>query len=485
VSRRSEVILAVGDESLTRAELTAELSRTKKSITELCGSFGEDSFVPMIVDNSLESHTALLAMAELGMNVAVIDSNVTTEQLTKVLRNFDSPMVLVANPHMKAREFPQHTSFVPLGRNVDEEATEFKGPSREGSVVVFSSGSTNEPKGVVIRWSEILSWTRMRHGIADDATAGDLTTLNVSPVSWVLGLLNLLPVNFGARFTTLDVSQLAPSQLLAEIQRIQPSFITITANLAHVVSKSAKEWKSGPVESIQEIMIGSGKVRWEMVNLFSGFIPPTAVFSHNFSATEAFRMFQVRVPFSELPPSGPVPLGRPRIPENIRLEPTNDDDTFEVFASGNIADGYINKEKSLEAFSTDESGRRWWKSGELVRIDRQTGEYHHSGRMDNFVKVNDHNVSLDDIESLMHKHSAIKSAAAVPCLVDERLRIVAFVAWHDGSPASESAVIEHLRDSLPHYAIPHHVIHLSELPLTRSGKTDRVTLEKIATSRFA
>lgn len=54
----NDAILVVGDESLNRAELTAELSRTKKSIAELCASLGEDSFVPMIVDNSMKSHTA-------------------------------------------------------------------------------------------------------------------------------------------------------------------------------------------------------------------------------------------------------------------------------------------------------------------------------------------------------------------------------------------------------------------------------------------
>lgn len=70
----SGTILAVGNERLNRAELTSELSRTTQSILELYGSVSEDAFVPMIVDNSLQSHTALLAMAELGMNVAVIDS---------------------------------------------------------------------------------------------------------------------------------------------------------------------------------------------------------------------------------------------------------------------------------------------------------------------------------------------------------------------------------------------------------------------------
>jgi acyl-coenzyme A synthetase/AMP-(fatty) acid ligase len=194
----------------------------------------------MIVDNSLKSHTALLAMAELGMNVAVIDSNVTTEQLRKILGNFDSAIVLVANPHMKAREFPEHNSFVPLVRDSAEGGAEPAGQSRDGSVVVFSSGSTNEPKGVVIGWGELTSWTRIRHGIAEDAAAGDLKMLNLSPVSWVLGLLNLLTVNIGARFTTLDTSQFAPSQLLTEIQRLEPSFISITVNLAQVLSNSAK-----------------------------------------------------------------------------------------------------------------------------------------------------------------------------------------------------------------------------------------------------
>lgn len=479
-----EPILEAGGESLTRSELTSELSRTKKSLTGLRELHGEWEFMPMIVDNSIDSHTALLAAAEMGVSVAVIDASVKTKLLIKILENFDSSVVILANPHMKDRDFPNQKEFVPLYRHSDPEPQDLSEPSFNGSVVVFSSGSTSDPKGVILPWRELINWTTIRHGGAKDSATGESRTLNISPISWVSGLMHVIAVLIGARLRTVNTKQFAPRELLAEIERFQPHLLTLTANLAHVLGNAAKEWKFAPIESIQQVMIGSGKVTWDTVNLFTRFIPETAIFTHNLSATEAFRMFHLSIPFGEMPESGQVPLGRPRIPENVRLEPAGDEDIFEVFAAGDIAVGYINKQKSLEVFSRDDSGKLWWKSGELVRIDRQTGEFYHSGRIDNIVKVNDHNVLLDDIESLLLRHPGIRIAAVVPVHINERIRIVAFVAWNDGSPPSERAIVEHLRDLLPKYSMPHHVINLSEFPLTRSGKTDRAALEELATSRF-
>jgi fengycin family lipopeptide synthetase B len=485
VNTSGEAILVVGEESFTRSELTAETTKIRKSLDDLAARLGDDAFIPMIVDNSMDSHTALLAAAEMGLNVAAIDSTVKTAPLAKILENFDSPIVVIANPLMKVREFPEHKEFIPLQRApvvADDDGTK---PSRNGSVIVFSSGSTSDPKGVVLRWEDMVAWTILRHRIAEETMKSHTTILNLSPVSWALGLLNLLAVIVGARLITLDTSRFTPRQLLAEIQRVQPHYVSIPVNLAQILSSPAKAWKSEPVESIQELMIGSGKVQWETVNMFSSFIPQTAIFSHNFSATEAFRMFELRVPFGELPQSGRVPLGGPRVPENIRLEPTAEANTFELFAAGDIAVGYINKQQSQEAFSRDNSGKLWWKSGELVSVDSETGEYFHFGRKDSLVKVNDHNVHLDEIERLIQSHPAVKMAAVIPVTVADRIRIVAFVSWIDGSPPSHVAILEHLSGSLPSYAMPQHIIDLVEFPITRTGKMDRGALAKIASDRFA
>ena len=485
MSTNSEAILEVGGESLTRSELAAALAGAKKQIAQLRAPLSDDEFMPMLVDNSMSSHIALLAAAEMGANVAVIDSTVTNEQLARILQNFESSVVMVANPDMRGRVYPQHREFIPLQRDSDEYDHDHTETSRDGSIVVFSSGSTSDPKGVIHRWETLIGWSAIRYADARDSTTGEIRALNMSPISWGSGLMQLLVVLLGGRLRTLDMQQYAPSQLLVEIERFQPGLLVLTSNLAQAMGNVAKEWSSSPVKSIDEVFIGAGKVRWETVNLFSRFVPETAIFSHNLSATEALRMFVVSVPFAELPRSGPVPLGRPRIPENIRLEPTDDEDVYEVFAAGDIAVGYLNAHKSIEAFPLDSNGRRWWKSGELVRIDRQTGEYFHVGRLDNMIKVNDHNVSLDDIETLLLGFSAVEMAAVVAAEVNGRIRIVAFVVLSDDTQHSRDDVGVLLRESLPRYALPHDVIALSEFPTTRTGKIDRGSLIKLVSGGTA
>jgi acyl-coenzyme A synthetase/AMP-(fatty) acid ligase len=208
-------------------------------------------------------------------------------------------------------------------------------------------------------------------------------------------------------------------------------------------------------------------------------VPEEAIFAHNLSATEAFRIFHLETSFGALPKSGQVPLGAPRVPENVRMEPTGVDSIFEVFASWDIALGYLDKEKSKAGFLADSQGKLWWKTGELVRFDNETGNYFHSGRIDNQVKVNDHNVLLDEIENLIHIHPAVNMSTVLPVEIQERNRLVAFISWNPGHQKGEQEVMAHLIESLPKYALPHKVVSVPTFPLTRSGKIDRVALLEI------
>jgi len=483
--RRELATLVVGNTSLSTSEFSDQISRSKGQILKIAANLEQGNFLPILVDNSINSHIVLLAAAEMGIDVAIIDSKISDSVLIKVLQNLNSPVGIIANPELTVGALTPNTSLFPLQLDLGADKFDHLEPSRMGSVIVYSSGSTSEPKGVILRWGELIQWTKIRTGIDGSGHQAQRTVLNISPISWVLGLMNLLSVLLGAKLVTLNPNQFTPSQFLLEIQKHQPNQISLTTNLAKILGSAANEWKPGPVETIQSLMIGSGRVNWETVNLFSKFIPKTAIFTHNFSATEAFRMFETSIAFSEIPTSGQVPIGLPRFPGNLRLEPTDKIDTFEVFSSGHIAVGYVNKKKSLEAFSIDEHGKTWWKSGELVRIDRQTGNYFHVGRIDNLIKVNDHNVLLDEIEALIQEHPEVKITAVIPVEIDGRTRIVAFVSWAEGNTQIHHEITNHLKASLPSYALPHKVVSLHEFPSTRSGKVDRAALLNMAATQLA
>lgn len=473
--------IVVGNETLSLSDLAAEISGAKQNILKIVSSVEQGTYVPILVDNSMSSHLAILAAAEIGLDVAIIDSNTTSEVLNRILEKLNSSVGIIANPQIIVPASPTITRFTTIQRESEEENLRHTEQTLGGSVIVFSSGSTGDPKGVILPWENLIRWAKIKIRYRSDGNSKQTqrTVLNFSPISWVLGLLNLLSVLLGAKLVTLNPNQFTPNQLLLEIQKLQPSHVTMTTNFAKVLSKAAKEWKSGPIESIQEVMIGSGKVMWETVNLFSKIIPKTAIFTHNLSATEAFRMFELNIAFGEIPTSGQVPLGAPRVAENVRLQPTDNKNKYEIFTSGDIAVGYVNEKKSKEAFSVDNQGKIWWKSGELVSLDIATGDYYHAGRIDNLIKINDHNVQLDEIEGLFQSHSAVSMATVFPVEIEERTRLVAFISWNDGNSLSQHEIAEYLSGSLPKYALPHKIVSLTSFPLTRSGKIDRAALAKI------
>jgi acyl-coenzyme A synthetase/AMP-(fatty) acid ligase len=193
-------------------------------------------------------------------------------------------------------------------------------------------------------------------------------------------------------------------------------------------------------------------------------------------------VFQKQI--SEAPASGPVPIGIPRDPDNLFLRPTGEG-SFEIIVSGNIASGYLDKSLTAEKFVTDENGKTWWLSGDLVRLDESSGNYYFVGRLDDFVKVNDHNVSLVEVDSALNAQPGVLNSLTLTAEHKGRTRIVSFIETKPGSNLDQDQVIQFLRARIPSYSIPQLVLVLDAFPLTRSGKPDRAKLRNLAVLQFS
>jgi yersiniabactin nonribosomal peptide synthetase len=192
-------------------------------------------------------------------------------------------------------------------------------------------------------------------------------------------------------------------------------------------------------------------------------------------------MFVFSCSLNQAPKSGRVPIGAPREPNSVRLsQETSEKDVFEVLASGEIASGYLNPKQTIARSETDRQGVRWWRSGDLVKMDPETGLYFHAGRKDDFVKVNDHNLSLGDLEAALLENPAVIAAAAIAVELNDRLRIVAFVEPNAETAIDKVALLRTLRERLPSYAMPHDIHISTKIPLTRTGKPDRALLRNLA-----
>jgi len=117
-----------------------------------------------------------------------------------------------------------------------------------------------------------------------------------------------------------------------------------------------------------------------------------------------------------------------------------------------------------------------YRTGDLVTLE-PTGDYSYLGRRDSMVKIRGYRVELGEVEATLYRHPAIREVAVLPVpdeLLGSRLRAV--VTADGAGNLTREDVLDHCRQWLPGYMVPDVVEFRETLPRTSTGKVDRVGL---------
>ena len=145
--------------------------------------------------------------------------------------------------------------------------------------------------------------------------------------------------------------------------------------------------------------------------------------------------------------------------------------------SYNIMQGYYKKPAETEA-CYDEEG--WFHTGDMGYM-REDGYLRFLGRYKDMLKVGGENVDPMEVEAYLLQHPKLRQAAVVS-FPDARLTEVpvAFVLPRDGSQVTGEEIIEYCRGQIASFKIPRHVLIIDELPMTSTGKIQKVFLRERA-----
>ena len=108
----------------------------------------------------------------------------------------------------------------------------------------------------------------------------------------------------------------------------------------------------------------------------------------------------------------------------------------------------------------------------------QDGRFHFVSRVDDQVKVNGFRIELGEVESQMLSISQVEMAAAIKLDTDDGHCLKIF--YKSDTPIDEQKIRQHLKSQLPHYAIPSLFERIHRIPVTPSGKIDRLALKDIS-----
>ncbi len=332
------------------------------------------------------------------------------------------------------------------------------------ALIVFTSGTTAEPKGVIHSQRYLFGQaTQARHWFG--AEPGDLCWCTAAP-GWSKSSRNsfIAPWLQGAKSLLIE-GRFDPETRL-EIVRQQEVNLLCQAPTEYRVL--ARRTELSPAPSLRRMVSAGEALNPEVIGAFR---EATGLeIADGYGQTETGAITGMRPGESVAGREGS--MGRPLPGITTR-----------------VVDGelQVKAESCPTFFHSYVDGKRfegeWWSTGDLVTEDDE-GYLFHEGRNDDVISSSGYRIGPVEVESALLKHPAVAEAAAIAAPDVERGSVVkAVVVLREGS-GSESLVAElqeHCRQETAPYKYPRLIEFTEELPKTASGKIRRAALRDTAT----
>ncbi len=479
-ARRTPDATAVecGDTRLSYAALAVRAGEIAARVL----AAGMDPAVPvaLCLERSVDMLAAVLGVLRAGGHYLPLDPHHPPARRASLLQ--DSGAALLVSTPAEEGQSPAisrvgaPTGAIPLAfAPVGASTTAVDSPA----YLIYTSGSTGRPKGVLVGQRAVVNFLNSMASVPG-LHPGD-RLLAVTTLAFDIAVLELLlPLTVGATTVIATEEDLRePQQLLALL--VTAGITVMQATPALWRNLLAAGWPGTPGlrllcggealdRELATALLGAGAELW---NLYG----PTE--TTVWSCCE-----QVRAE------AGPVSVGRPIA--NTRcyvldeeLQPVPIGAHGELWIGGDgVAHGYHGQPGlTAERFRADpfraaDLGEgRMYRTGDRARW-RADGRLEVLGRQDFQVKLRGFRIEPVEIEAALLAQPGVSAAVVVLREVAGDPRLVAFLVARD-VPVPDAVLLTALRESLPGYMVPSHLLWLTALPLTPNGKLDRGSLPPV------
>jgi amino acid adenylation domain-containing protein len=466
-----------GDERVSYAELNAQANRIARRLREL--GVGPEALVGVHLPIGVERLAVLLGVWKAGGGYVPLDPGLPAERLRFLVE--DTGMPVVVTDAADATALPGRPDVTVLcldaereliagldGGNVDSGVA----PSNV-AYVLYTSGSTGAPKGVVVEHRQVLNFL---HGMVSHwRIDGSHAVLSWCAFTFDISVIDMfMPLLGGARVVMAAAEVLhSPPRLASLIRGTGVTFACLTPTVLALLAE--EEFPS------LRILLSVGE---ELPSeLARPWIRPGLCFVNAYGPTEA----TVVAVYQELDGEAfPPPIGRPGRPNYLAyvldraLNPVPTGVLGELYIGGaGVARGYLRRpELTRERFIADpfRPGGRLYKTGDLVRR-RPDGVILFAGRTDDQVKIHGLRIELGEIEAVLERHPSVAQAVVV-VITDAagEKQLAAYARPTAGVAADPGELRAHLSGLLPAYMVPGYLMVVDEIPLSRHGKVDKAAL---------
>lgn len=484
---RTPDAVALQDEdgrTVTYRELNEHANRLAHHLRER--GAGPGSRIGIFLQRGIPLVVAIYAAAKTGATYVPLDADLPDQRIALMLAD-STPRHVLTDPACRGRipdgaweihdvRAEQAWSGCPATNPLDERI------GSEPVHILYTSGTTGRPKGVVSRTAGALAnvfWMQRQYPYHPGDTALFKTFAGFDVHIWEI----FWPLYHGARLVICRPGgERDPRHLARLIRDHDVSMIFLVTSL---MPAFLNEIAAVGADALRWVVCGGESMSPRIPEAFHAALPGS-ILVNAFGPTEAGPVTDNIV---EPGSHGVfVPVGRPAdnfrvtvLDANLDLVPVGT--PGEAYISGvvGLADGYWQQPgRTAERFVADPygpPGSRMYRTGDLCRL-REDGALDHLGRIDRQVKIRGLRVEPGEIESVLAAHPTVGDCVVIAH--GQPPRLLAFVVPTGGSSADlDPAAILELAAGLPRQMRPERVVPVDHLPATVNGKIDQNGLIKV------
>ena len=353
--------------------------------------------------------------------------------------------------------------------------------------ILYTSGSTGNPKGVMVTNNNVLSYLKALHKIwimTPGFRASQFHEFNFDPsvsdlfFTWSSGgVLCVVPEN----------------ELLMPFDFIIREKIQIWSSVPTVANflLKMKMLKPGIFPSIIKSRFAGEPFSQELANAWSLAANNSTIENHygpTESTVDVCRYVYSKIDKDKSFSNSIIPIGKPLFGNKILIINKNQEVLENgkigeiIFKGPQVTNGYLNDstktKSSFVSFNWDDTNDIWYKSGDLGFYNFE-GNLECLGRIDNQIKFGGRRVEIGEIESAFRKFDKTKDAKVIAMKDDNNIvkGLYAFIT-DTLSEQEEKEIKFKIQNYIEKLFVPKKIISIEKFPLTVSGKIDRKKLEE-------